>query len=128
MDSSILIARLLGPVLVVVGAAALIQPDRVRRLAREFLDGEALLFLSGLLTLTAGLAVVNTHNRWQAGWPVVITLLGWLMALAGIGRLLLPDTLKAIGSGMIEKTGWLRAPGAAFLALGAFLAWHGYLE
>jgi hypothetical protein len=126
MQTSILIARLLGPVLLVLGLTILAQPERIRRLAREFLEGEALLFFSGLLTLTTGLAIVNVHNRWQAGWPLAITLFGWLMVLAGIARLALPDFLKAIGREIIEKA-WLRVPGAVFAALGAWLTLRGYL-
>jgi hypothetical protein len=125
MGTSILIARLLGPVLLVIGLTALAQPDRIRRLAREFLEGEALLFFSGLLTLTAGLAIVSTHNRWQAGWPLLITIFGWLMVFAGIARLALPDFLKSIGCEMIDKA-WLRVPGAVFTALGAWLTVQGY--
>ena len=46
MPTSILIARLLGPVLLVIGLVALTRPEHVRRLAREFLEGEALLLPS----------------------------------------------------------------------------------
>ena len=127
MPTSIHIARLLGPVLLVVGLVALTRPEHVRRLAREFLEGEALLFLSGLLTLVAGLAVVATHNRWQAGWPLVITLFGWLMLLAGIARLAIPDTLKSLGRDLIDRAAFLRIPGAILALLGAGLTWFGWL-
>jgi hypothetical protein len=126
MGSSVLIARLLGPVLLVMGLAVVTRPDRFRRLAREFLEGESLLFLSGLLTLTAGLAIVNTHNVWQ-GWPVLITLFGWLMVLAGIARMTVPDRLKALGAAMLDRPPALVLPGVLFAALGAWLAWQGYI-
>jgi hypothetical protein len=125
VSTSVLIARLLGPVLLVTGLAVVARPDRFRRLAGEFLEREALLFLSGLLTLTAGLAIVNTHNVWQ-GWPVAITLFGWLMVLAGIARMTLPDRLKALGSVMLDRPPALAIPGALMAALGAWLSWQGY--
>jgi uncharacterized protein YjeT (DUF2065 family) len=127
MDTSVLIARLLGPVLLVIGLAVLIQPERIRHLVREFLQGEALLFLSGLLTLVSGLAIVNAHAGWDPGLPLVVTLFGWLMVLAGIARLLIPGVLKSIGAGMSEGASWLRIPGAVLLALGAYLAYCGYV-
>ena len=68
---SILIARLLGPVLLVVGLVALTQPERVRRLAREFLEGEALLFLSGLLTLRRRPRHRHHAQPLAGGWPLV---------------------------------------------------------
>ena len=91
------------------------------------MEGEAPLFLSGMLTLLAGLAVVNTHNLWTTGWPVVVTLLGWLMVVAGFARLLLPDRMKAIGRAMLARDTGMRLPAALNVILGLWLAWHGYL-
>ena len=126
MRRSIFIARLLGPMFVVLGLAVLVHPDRFGRLALESIEGEGLLFLSGLMTLAAGLAIVNTHNRWQAGWPVIITVSGWLFVAGGVARLLLPGTVKAIGAAMTGYTAWMAAPGALFTAFGAYLAYKGY--
>jgi hypothetical protein len=69
------------------GQAVLVDPTR--RVAREILDGEAALFLSGVLALVAGLSIVNTHDAW-AGWPVVITAVGWLLVLGAVRGCLCP--------------------------------------
>ncbi|WP_331375195.1 hypothetical protein [Sinorhizobium chiapasense] len=55
-------------------------------------------YLSGLLSLLAGLAIVNLHNRWQMDWRVIITVLGWLMTIGGIIRIVLPQVAIAVGS------------------------------
>jgi hypothetical protein len=126
VSASILIARLLGPTLIVLGHAILLDPARGRRLASEFMESEAPLFISGLLTLLAGLAIVNTHAVWT-GWPVVITLFGWLMVVAGAARLLIPDRMKAVGRAMLARETGLRLPAALNLLLGLWLCWQGYL-
>ena len=87
MQTSIFIARLIGRVLAIMGLVVLVNPERVRQMGREFLEGEALIFLSGVITLPLGLAIVNTHNVWEVGWPVIITIFGWLAVFAGIARL-----------------------------------------
>ena len=46
--------------------------------AEEFLNSHALIYLAGIITLTAGLAIVLTHNVWAADWRILITVLGWL--------------------------------------------------
>jgi hypothetical protein len=125
MTASIFIARLLGPFLLVMGLSVLARPEGFRALAREFVRTEELIFLSGVLTLPAGLAIVNTHNVWQ-GWPLIITIFGWLMVLAGIARITMPTALKSLGAAMLERGAWLAVPGAAMAALGAFLTWKGY--
>jgi hypothetical protein len=127
MDASILIARLMGPILVVVGLVALRDPEGLRAVGREFLDSRALLYLAGLLALVIGLAIVNTHNRWVLGWPLIITLYGWLALLGGILRLGFRDQVRRLGEAMLARPTVLRISGAAQLALGALLTVVGYL-
>lgn len=128
MQTSIFLAKLMGPVLAVMGLTVLINPGRMQQMAREFLEGEALIFLSGVITLPVGLAIVNTHNVWEAGWPVIITIFGWLAVFAGIARMTLPGPLKSIGSTMIDKIAVLRVPGLLMAALGIYLSYQGYLS
>src|SRR2546421_12784000 len=83
MSTYVFIARLIGPVMLVVGLAVFASPRGLRDMAEEFLASRALMFLSGLLLMPAGLAIVLTHNVWTADWRVLITLLGWLIAIGG---------------------------------------------
>jgi len=80
----------------------------------------------GLLSLLAGLAIVNLHNTWCADWRVIITALGWLMTIGGIIRVVLPQIAIAIGSTIYGG----RAPTIVVAlivgALGAFLSVKGY--
>ncbi len=127
MQTSILIARILGPVLAVAGLAGLMNPKAVQEMAREFLASRALIFIAGVLALVAGLAIVNAHNVWTAGWPVIITIFGWLAVLGGVLRMAFPALTKSIGEAMLGHQALLRAAGAAQLALGAYLMFVGYL-
>ncbi len=127
MQTSILIARLLGPVLAVAGLAGLMNPKAVQEMGREFLASRALIFIAGVLALVAGLAIVNAHNLWTAGWPVIITIFGWLAVLGGVLRMAFPALTKSIGEAMLGNQALLRVAGAAQLALGATLMFVGYL-
>ena len=127
MQTSVFIAKLMGPMLLMMGLSVLLNRERVRAMAQEFLEGDALIFMSGVITLPVGLAIVNTHNVWTAGWPVIITLFGWGMIVAGVLRMAMPATLKRIGATMIDKTTYLAIPGALMALLGAYLSYQGYL-
>jgi hypothetical protein len=127
METSFFLAKLIGPVFLVMGLAVLVQPRRTRQLGREFVDSEALIFLSGLITLPVGLAIVIVHNVWVVGWPVIITIIGWLAVLAGVARMLAFDRIRSIGRAMIDRTSLFAVPGAIMTALGAYLAYLGYL-
>ena len=45
----------------------------------------------------AGLAIVRAHNSWTRGWPVLITLVGWMAMLAGLGRRAAPVSAQEAG-------------------------------
>ena len=126
MDASILIARLMGPTLAIIGLVALRDPDGLRAVGRELLESRALLYLAGILALLIGLAIVNTHNRWVLGWPVMITIYGWLALLAGVMRLCFRDRVRAMGEAMLARSHALRVIGIAHLALGGLLIVMGY--
>src|SRR3977135_3804864 len=93
MSTSVFIARLIGPVMLVIGLAVLTNQQAFRDMAEEFLASRALIFLSGLLIMPVGLAIVLTHNIWAADGRVMITLFGWLNAIGGAGRLFAPAFL-----------------------------------
>jgi len=126
METSVFLAKLIGPVFLVAGLSVLINPQRTRQLGREFIDSEALIFLSGIITLPAGLAIVIVHNVW-AGWPAIVTIIGWLAVLAGIARMLAFDGIRSIGRAMLDRTSLFAVPGGIMALLGAYLAYQGYL-
>ena len=45
----------------------------MRSVLAEALHFGVLFYLSGLVSLLAGMAIVNLHNLWQMDWPVIIT-------------------------------------------------------
>jgi hypothetical protein len=97
-----------------------------RALAREFLNSRALIYLSGFITLLLGLLVVVFHNVWVAGWPVIVTIFGWIMVAAGIARMTIPDRLTKLGERMIASAPFLTGAAILYLALGALLSFFGY--
>lgn len=126
METSILIARLVGPIVVVAGLIGLLNPKALLEIVREFLASRALIFIGGVLALLGGLAIVNAHNLWTAGWPVIITILGWLSIVGGILRMAFPGVTKSIGEAMLARQGMLRVAGGVQVLLGAYLMVMGY--
>ena len=121
-------ARLLGPVLLVAGVGMLLDPRGYRAMAEEFLASRALIYISGLIALVTGLAIVNFHNRWAFGWRVIITIFGWLSLIGGVVRILAPDRVKHIGAAFLDKTETMRIAGIVVVALGAILSIAGYVR
>lgn len=128
MQTSIFLARLLGPILVVLGLSLLINRHTYTVMAAEFVASRPLVYLAGTAALTAGLSVVLNHNVWAPDWRIIITLLGWTATLAGIARLMFPDSVRRIGGDMFRSEKPITVTGIACIVLGAILCVVGYLH
>ena len=128
MTNSVFLARLIGPLMLAVGIGIFVNGAVYRTLADEFLRSRALIYLSGLLTMTAGLAIVLTHSVWRADWPVLITILGWLATIGGAARIVCPQGMERVGRAMLKSKPALPIAGAVWLALGAILCFFGYVR
>jgi len=91
IDHSRRIAGILGPVLVLMVTSEL-------RFWNPTLYAEQitpLVYLSGILIFTAGLAILRSHNIWTRSWPLLITLIAWAAVLLGVTRIFFPQSYKA---------------------------------
>ena len=128
MATSIFLAQLIGPVALVAAIGLLVNPAAYRAMAQEFLRSPALIYLLGVLTMTAGVAIVLVHNVWVADWRVLLTIFGWLGAIGGAARIALPQQVKSFGEAMLDKPMAMTIGGAAWLAIGALLCFFGYFR
>jgi uncharacterized protein YjeT (DUF2065 family) len=127
METSLFLAQLIGPVLIVIGVGLLLKQTEFREMATDFLSSRALIFVSGLLTLVVGLAIVLTHNVWEFNWPVIITILGWLSVFGGVFRILFPDSVQSMGTSMLDKPAMMTVSGVIQIVLGLWLSYVGYM-
>jgi hypothetical protein len=126
MQTSIFLAKLMGPVLLVIGIGMLANTAGYRAMAEEFLGSRALIYLAGLLALVPGLAIVLVHNVWTLDWRVLITVLGWLATIGGVFRILFPQHVTTIGSTIIARPHMMTGSGIVMVAAGAILGFFGY--
>jgi hypothetical protein len=130
MATSRYIARLMGPVMLIIGIGMvmgmLTEGDAYSSLLKEFIGSRALIFVTGVLALVAGLAIVNAHNLWVPDWRLVITVLGWLFVLRGFMNLVFPATVQTLGDRMIASHEGVLAGAAVSIVLGAILSIMGY--
>jgi hypothetical protein len=127
MPTSIFLAKLMGPIFVAVGIGVLANVAVYRKLAEEFLKSHALIYPSGLLTMTAGMAIVLSHNVWTFElWRDIITLIGWLAAIGGAVRIVVPQKTESIGRWFLARPVSLTVAAGLWLTIGAELCFFGY--
>jgi hypothetical protein len=128
MSTSVFIARLIGPVMLVIGLAVLTNQRAFREMADEFLRSRALLFLSGLIIMPVGLAIVLVHNVWAADGRVMITLFGWLNLIGGAARLCAPEYVMQSGRAMLKRPHFITIAAAVWIVAGSLFCLFGILH
>ena len=127
MDSSLRIARLVGPALCAVGVGMLANQSTYREMATQFIGGLPFIYFSGILLLLAGLAILNAHPAWTRDWRSVLTALGLAFTCVGAFRIVAPQFANFIGATFIANAGFLTGLGVFLLALGGFITFKGYV-
>ncbi len=131
MDRSVLLAKLIGPPLLAVGLGLLLNQPIYWEMTDEVIRhpspvSNVLIYLSGLLSMVVGLAIVNVHPSWTRDWRVVITVIGWLLLVGGMVRIVLPDIVLKLGSTFYGSPTSLLIVAFISLVLGSFLSFKGY--
>ncbi|MDA7947272.1 MAG: hypothetical protein MPJ78_07325, partial [Hyphomicrobiaceae bacterium] len=123
MDTSILIAKYMGSVMLAASLSMFINRSQVDRILEDFTNSPGMIFLAGVMTLLMGLTLVIFHNKWEANWTVIITIFGWIGVVGGLMRMMFPIAAIAMGKRMIEHKGALAVIGVINTLLGAFLTY-----
>jgi hypothetical protein len=126
MNTSIFLAKLIGPLMTVIGLAVIVNGKAFDKLAGEFLKSPALLFLSGFMLMPAGLAIVLTHNVWVWNWPVIITVLGWASIISGAIRLAMPVQTTKFSKKLHKVRDYAVIAGVGWAIIGLTLCYFGY--
>lgn len=125
-ETSQRIAGLIGPLFIAVAVSILMNRENMSEMAAELTNGWSLIVLSGALLFVAGIAIVRVHNVWQGGWPVIVTVLGWLAIVSGLARMIYPRQLAGMAVSFASNMTALVLSAVALLFLGVYLTLRGY--
>ena len=126
MGTSIFIARIMGPSLLIIAAGIMFNQGYYRKVMEDFSKNSGLLLYGGFLALFIGFLLVSSHNLWVAGWPVIITIYGWGGIVKGAWLIIFPNSVSKFIQ-IYQKNKVLLAVQSVFvLALGIALTFFGY--
>lgn len=122
------LGKLLGLYCIAISVAMLAHPQATLETMEAIVQNAPLVFVCGLLGLTAGLAILLTHNQLSGGaLAVVVTLFGWAALIKGALLLLLsPETQSRI---FFVGFGYQQHPSlyaAILLLFGAYMTYAGF--
>lgn len=108
------IARIAGPTAIAVAAT---ESANMHIFAAQTAP---VIYLNGTLLFVGGVAIIQAHNRWCWGSPLLVTLTGWGVAALGLARMIVPEAVT------VQEGPFTKAVFVALLALGGLLSWLGY--
>ncbi len=123
-----MLGKLLGLYLIAISVSMFAHAQATVEIMMAIIQDRPLLFICGLMGVTAGLAIVLAHNVWSGGvLPILVTLFGWASLIKGMLLLVLsPETESRV---FIVGLGYEQHPNlfaALALLLGAYMTYLGF--
>jgi hypothetical protein len=128
MQRSIYLAKLIGPLFAAIGIGMLLNTQTYLAMAEQAVHNYALIYIAGLITLAAAIAIVLAHNVWAPDWRLIITILGWLGVIGGTLRIVWPQLAEQVGTTLLTHREVPMVAGFAVLVLGGVLSYFGYAD
>lgn len=126
MELSLFLAQLMGLSLAIFAVAGLLRPRLVRDAMNDFNANSLQSLFFGFVGIVVGLAIVLSHNIWEASWVGVVTLFGWLALLKGIATLVAPQALLDVGKVVYSSKSQTRVILFIALLVGLYIAYKGF--
>ena len=125
MELSLFLAKIMGLGLMAVAASLLVNKRNVDLLFDAYKSATAV-YITGVLEIFLGLSLIVSHNVWTADFRVIITIIGWMLLVRGVGRVFFPSRILRI----LERFRGMEALFMPLLALifllATYLAYAGF--
>lgn len=126
METSVFIAKILGPYFVIIALGMLINQAFYLKVMEDYCKNAALILFTGIFAFVFGMVMVLVHNVWVTGWPVLITFFGWSGLVKGIWIIGFPETICRFMKMYIQNKRLLTAHSVLALVLGSTVTVCGY--
>lgn len=121
MNSSIFLAKLIGFYFIIISLYIVIYPTRVRAILVELQNQQVSMVIIAVITLIIGLLLVLGHNIWVMAWPVMVTILSWIVLFISLTRLFVPNFTQKLAQWLIDYPAALWIGVLIHITIGIFL-------
>jgi hypothetical protein len=114
-------ARVMGPYMAILAVIAALRPDDLRAMLSKFEADPLLSWVTGVFTLLLGLVVVALHPYWRGGAAIIVSVVGWLVAVQGLLLVIGSHAYFAVANSAVDTMGWATTGAAAEVLIVLFL-------
>ncbi len=126
METSYLLARIIGPYMLIAAIAIYANRSAYDRLIDDIEDQPLLLMVIGAFTLILGLLMLQFHNIWSLDWRVLVTLIGWITLIKGALAIISPQIFVKIAKHYKSNDTVLNIQATIAVFFGIFMSYMGY--
>lgn len=125
---TVFLSRLLGLYYILAALSMFLHKQTDVQTVTALIHNSPVMFVIGILTLLAGLAIVLAHNVWSGGArPVIVTLVAWItLAKALLFLFLSPDMQADFFLVSLHYDRFFYLYAGFLLVLGVYLAYGGF--
>ena len=120
-------ARVIGPYLAIIAATAALRPNDMRALLSGFEADPLWSWVTGAFILLLGLVVIALHPYWRGAAAIIVSVLGWLVAVKGLFLVAVPHAYFSMANSAVDAMGWWRAGAVIEILIGLYLAYVGWV-
>ena len=96
-------ARTLGPFFTIVPTTVAVRGSYMRTLFTEFKANPMWPWLFGAILLMFGLVIIAFHQYWRSPAAIIVSVLGWFLAIRGLLLLTVPAAYDAAGNALYDS-------------------------
>ncbi len=126
MNNLAAVSVLLGILMIMVRGPLILAPEATLRVYRKVVDDQRRIRILGTFATILGVAMIS--SAWGAGQPaaIIISILGWIVVLAGPLLLISPSFIQSIASLFLDMSvSAAQVIGVLSVAAGAFFIYLG---
>lgn len=120
------IFQLFGLAFFSIGVGMLANKKFVDSILEELEENTMTSFMGGLVSIIIGYFLVTFHNVWS-GWPVIITIMGWIALFKGLAFLMAPSVTARFYKKIIGGKTYTSSIAWFPMILGILALYLGYL-
>lgn len=120
-------SRVIGPFLVIVPGIVAVRAPETGTALTAFFDNPALAWLTGGLLLFGGLLIIAHHQYWSSLAAILVSLLGWYLALRGVVLMAAPQLIESAAGAAMNMMAMVRIGFGVLVLIGLWLTFIGWI-
>jgi hypothetical protein len=122
-----MLARVIGPYLVIIAATVALRPADMRAMLSQFQANPLWSWIVGAFILLLGLVAIALHPYWRGAAAILVSAVSWLVAVKGLFLVVFPLSYFSVANSAIDAVGWWRGGAVVEVLIGLYLAYVGWM-